>query len=267
MGGGVGFGEGQPGDCARGARGRRGAGGGAGGGGGGLPGTRPPASTGGARDASRFGAVGAGGGAGGASGGTADGDPAAPACAPVAGVAPAPSWAAANLDALPVTIGVNPPVGLTGLATRVWLQDAVLATTWTQTGVAGVAADCTLTPPPVVAFTARATHIHVDYGDNPRHRRHGRSAYRVALPAPRPGASGASGGGYPVGVAVDAPTNAGWDDTLGQAWLVEHAYQTKSPDHAVAVALEWTAPGLGTTVVPVGEVAHPVVEIVSALGG
>ena len=199
------------------------------------------------------GSSGAAGGSGSGAGDGADGggsapsgpaEPPPPQCVPVAPQAPEPAWPPSLPD--DGAVGMNPdPVGLTGLESRFWWT-GTSEYSWTlDTGVPGVAADCSIIPPPTLQLYAFIATWEWQLGDD-----------RIR----NPNTQQLSPDLRPVVFTADDPGDE-------QDWAVGYTYEVKSPDRVVTVNATWVASDLSLPplVVPAGSRAHPVQEMRAVL--
>lgn len=149
-------------------------------------------------------------------------DPAAPPpppqCTPFPALPPIPSW---DLAPLPSdgAIGADPVGwGLTGLESRFWWSGTTTVG-WSQVGVPGLRADCTVIPAPVLEFQAYAIQLQWDLGE--------------------------------TAVTTDSPGSA---DAPAARWT----YSDKHPTQVVSAQVLWVGSPAGSVTTPGGTRPHPV---------
>lgn len=148
----------------------------------------------------------------------APGAPPPPRCTPFPALPPIPSWDLAPLPA-DGTIGADPVGwGLTGLESRFWWSGTTTVG-WSQVGVPGLRADCTVIPAPVLEFQAYAVSLRWDLGE--------------------------------ITATTDTPGSAA-------APAVRHTYTDKHPGQVVSAQVEWVGSPAGSVTTPAGSRAHPV---------
>lgn len=148
----------------------------------------------------------------------APGPPPPPRCTPFPALPPVPSWDLAPLPA-DGTIGADPVGwGLTGLESRFWWSGTTTVG-WSQVGVPGLRADCTVIPAPVLEFQAYAVRLRWDLGETT--------------------------------ATSDTPGSAA-------APAVRHTYSHKHPGQVVSTQVEWVGSPAGSVTTPGGIRAHPV---------